>query len=114
MMVLSVLRRALRIEVGYGLEGALSDVTSKRIIEETILPHFKQNDYFGGLQTGLMQMMQVVDGESLPSVTVPAADILESLRQFGPVLFILVLVLLAALAGIYGGGRGGGGASGQW
>ena len=94
--------RALRIEVGYGLEGALSDIISKRIIEETILPHFKQGDYFGGVKGGLTQMMQVVDGESLPPAAVPAADRLESLRQYGPVLFILALVLGAALRSILG------------
>ncbi len=42
--------RALRIEVGYGLEGALNDATSKRIISEIITPRFKQGDFYGALR----------------------------------------------------------------
>src|SRR5476649_388305 len=41
--------RALRIEVGYGLEGPLNDATSKRIISEIITPYFKQGDFYGGI-----------------------------------------------------------------
>jgi hypothetical protein len=59
--------RALRIEVGRGLEGALTDVTSSRIIEETITPLFKQGDFFGGINAGLDQMLRVIDGEPLPA-----------------------------------------------
>jgi len=93
---------ALRIEVGYGLEGALSDITSKRIIEETILPRFKQGDYFGGVQAGVTQMMQVVNGEPLPAAALPAQDLWGSLWQHGPGLFILALVLGAVLRSTLG------------
>lgn len=58
--------RAMRIEVQYGLEGALTDVTSSRIINDTIAPLFKQGDYFGGVNAGLDQMLKVIDGEPLP------------------------------------------------
>lgn len=58
--------RTLRIEVGYGLEGALSDAICKRIIEEIIVPQFKQNSYYNGIYNGLQQMMKVIKGESLP------------------------------------------------
>lgn len=61
--------RAVRIEVGYGLEGALNDATSKRIIEESITPAFRQQDFFGGIDTGLQRMMGVIDGEPLPAPT---------------------------------------------
>ncbi len=56
----------MRIEVGYGLEGALPDAIAKRIIEETIAPHFKQGDFYGGIDAGLEQMIKVIDGEPLP------------------------------------------------
>ena len=59
--------RALRIEVGYGLEGALTDATSGRIVDETIAPLFKQGDFFGGVNAGLDQMIRVADGEPLPA-----------------------------------------------
>lgn len=58
--------RRLRIEVGYGLEGALTDATSRRIIAETITPLFRQGDFYAGIDAGLDQMMRVVDGEPLP------------------------------------------------
>jgi uncharacterized protein len=59
--------RALRIEVQYGLEGVLTDATSSRIINETIVPLFKQGDFAGGINAGIDQMLRVVDGEPLPA-----------------------------------------------
>ncbi len=59
--------RKLRIEVGYGLEGAVPDLYAKRIISEIISPKFKQGDYYGGLDTGLNSLIGLVDGEALPA-----------------------------------------------
>ena len=56
----------LRIEVGYGLEGALTDVTARRIIDEVIVPRFKQGDFDGGVAAGLTHIMSVIEGEPLP------------------------------------------------
>jgi uncharacterized protein len=58
--------RRLRIEVGYGLEGAMPDAIAKRIVADTITPYFKQGDFYGGIDAGLDQMIRVVDGEPLP------------------------------------------------
>jgi uncharacterized protein len=58
--------RELRIEVGRGLEGVLTDIASKRIINDTIVPLFKQGDFFGGVNAGVDQILRVVDGEPLP------------------------------------------------
>jgi uncharacterized protein len=58
--------RAMRIEVGYGLEGALTDLVSRRIIADTITPLFRQGDYAGGIGAGVDQLMRVIDGEALP------------------------------------------------
>ena len=58
--------RELRIEVQYGLEGVLTDATSGRIINDTIVPLFKQGDFYGGINAGVDQMLRVVDGEPLP------------------------------------------------
>jgi uncharacterized protein len=58
--------RAVRIEVQYGLEGSLTDATSSRIINDTIVPLFKQGDFYGGINAGVDQMLRVVDGETLP------------------------------------------------
>ena len=59
--------RHLRIEVGYGLEGALTDVTTKRIIDEDITPKFKSGDFAGGVSAGVDRMIRVIDGEKLPA-----------------------------------------------
>jgi uncharacterized protein len=58
--------RTLRLEVGRGLEGALTDALSSRIINDTIAPLFKQGDFYGGINSGLDQVMRVIDGEPLP------------------------------------------------
>src|SRR5262249_46388683 len=55
-----------RIEVGYGLEGVLTDAMSNRIISETIAPAFREGNFYGGIEGGLEQMMKRIDGESLP------------------------------------------------
>jgi uncharacterized protein len=59
--------RALRIEVGYGLEGALNDATSKRIISEVIIPRFREGDFYGGITAGVDRMIRVIEGEALPA-----------------------------------------------
>jgi uncharacterized protein len=57
----------LRIEVGYGLEGALNDVTAKRIIDEVITPKFRSGDFAGGISAGVDRIIAVIDGEPLPA-----------------------------------------------
>jgi uncharacterized protein len=58
--------RKLRIEVGYGLEGALTDVTTRRIIDEIITPRFRNGDFAGGISAGVDRIISVIDGEPLP------------------------------------------------
>jgi uncharacterized protein len=57
----------LRIEVGYGLEGSLTDVTAHRIIDEVITPKFKAGDFAGGISDGIDRMIKIIDGEKLPA-----------------------------------------------
>jgi uncharacterized protein len=94
--------RTVRIEVGYGLEGALSDITSKRIISETILPRFKLGDFYGGVQAGAEQIINGVDGEPLPAPQSSQRDTYQSLRQFVPFLFILALGVGGVLRNAFG------------
>jgi len=86
--------RALRIEVGYGLEGALNDATAKRIISEFITPRFKQQDFAGGITEGVGQMMRVIDGEPLPAADTPdrAKDADPESRAF-PILVVVALAV---------------------
>ncbi|UCD68584.1 MAG: YgcG family protein [Betaproteobacteria bacterium] len=58
--------RTVRIEVGYGLEGALPDAIAKRIIEEDIIPQFRNGDVYAGISAGVTRMMAVIEGEPLP------------------------------------------------
>lgn len=58
--------RALRIEVGRGLEGVLPDATAKRIIEERIVPRLRAGDFGGGVEAGVSAILDVVKGEPLP------------------------------------------------
>ncbi|HXE40573.1 MAG TPA: TPM domain-containing protein, partial [Azonexus sp.] len=62
--------RHLRIEVGYGLEGALNDATAKRIVAETMTPLFKAGDIPGGVSAGVDAILKVVAGEALPEPAV--------------------------------------------
>lgn len=121
--------RALRIEVGRGLEGALPDATANRIIDEYITPAFKQGDFDSGLNAGVDRIIQVVDGEPLPEAE-PQNDDAWSDVNFDSLTSAAVLVLLVggflrsifgllpgsltagalagAAAGLFGAGVGGG------
>ena len=100
--------RAMRIEVGYGLEGALNDLTSKRIISETILPRFKTQDFYGGISAGVEQVIRVVDGEPLPAPSARPSqafgDIgdIGDVQQYAPMLFILALAVGGVLRATLG------------
>ncbi len=59
--------RALRIEVGYGLEGALTDLLANRIIDQVIVPRFRAGDFAGGIDAGADAMLRAIDGEPLPA-----------------------------------------------
>jgi uncharacterized protein len=93
--------RRVRIEVGYGLEGALPDAIANRIVTETIAPHFKLGDYDGGVEAGVDQMISVVDGEPLPAPDKKW----EPNNGFGsllPLLLVVVFVASGVLRAIFG------------
>lgn len=103
--------RKLRIEVGYGLEGKLTDALSGRIIRQVIVPHFKQNDFEGGVEAGVDAMIAATKGEfTLPDRSFPISK--DSLFI---ILVLLVFFLRIFMRGIlgrrsyYGGHRGSGG-----
>ncbi|WP_024302511.1 YgcG family protein [Pseudogulbenkiania sp. MAI-1] len=85
--------RTLRIEVGYGLEGALTDATSKRIISEIIVPRFRQGDFYGGISAGVERIIGVINGEPLPPPKRSTSSGWSGLSQFVPVIFVLVFVV---------------------
>ena len=77
----------LRIEVGYGLEGAIPDAIAKRVISEIITPRFKSGDFAGGIDVGVDQLIKLIDGESLPA---PAKF---SVNQFSETAFVIIFGL---------------------
>jgi len=58
--------RRTRIEVGYGLEGAIPDAIAKRVTDEVIAPYLRAGDFNGGIEAGIRQLMGLIEGESLP------------------------------------------------
>jgi uncharacterized protein len=93
--------RRLRIEVGRGLEGALPDATSRRIIDEHIVPRLKIGDLAGALEVGVDRIAQVIDGEPLP-----APEPRERSGERVPSLFEVVAVIAlfggAVLRAVFG------------
>ena len=94
--------RATRIEVGYGLEGALTDLTSHRIIDEAILPRFKSQDFYGGITAGVDQIIHVVDGEPLPEPGRSPAAASGEFGRFIPIVFILAIAVGGVLRSALG------------
>jgi uncharacterized protein len=100
--------RKLRVEVGYGLEGALNDVTSKRIIDEIITPKFKSGDFAGGISAGVERIIGVIDGEPLPAPPPRPqrqgdnSDLTQFLNPLNPFAIIIVLVLGGVFRSVFG------------
>ncbi len=97
-LVIAMTDRALRIEVGYGLEGALTDATSKRIISEVMTPRFRKGDFYGGITAGVDEIIRIIDGEPLPA---PAGGV-AGIQQYVPVIFILAFVVGGVLRAALG------------
>jgi uncharacterized protein len=93
--------RRVRIEVGYGLEGALPDAIANRIITETITPHFKLGDYDGGVEAGVDQMISVVNGEPLPEPD-RKWEHPSGLGHLLPLLLVVVFVGSGVLRALFG------------
>ena len=85
--------RAVRIETGYGLEGAIPDAVANRVIQEYLVPRFRQGDYAGGIVDATAQLVKLVDGEPLPE---PVADHRTSRDSGGNWLFALFAAFIVA------------------
>jgi uncharacterized protein len=93
----------VRIEVGYGLEGVLTDAMSNRIISETIAPAFREGNFYEGIDAGLDQMMKLIQGEPLP----PPEHAWQTGQHHGggsllPELLFAILIGSVALRAIFG------------
>ena len=90
--------RKVRIEVGYGLEGAIPDAYAKRIIENIIIPNFRQGQFYNGIANGAGAIMSLIDGEELPEVTqAPPSALGIKNKSIFITLIILGVVILSIL-----------------
>jgi uncharacterized protein len=95
--------RALRFEVGYGLEGALPDAACKRIIDETVVPRFKGGDFSGGISSGVDLIVGRISGEPLPSPSRPleSGSAVPSYWKFIIMLAVFIFFLAVFLFPMY-------------
>ena len=112
LLIVAPKEHAVRIEVGYGLEGTLTDAVSRLIIENAILPRFRVNDFSGGIQRGVDDIIQALTGDAEDFKRRAAAQDsgpagVEGLKQFIPILVFLGIWLFFALRSRGRGGRGG-------
>ncbi len=86
--------RRLRIEAGVGVQGSLTDAQSKRILQDIIAPHFRQNDFYGGLVAGVSAIASVIDKEQLAAPDRNQATQNQQDDGFGwlPLLFIAFFI----------------------
>ncbi len=95
--------RKMRIEVGYGLEGAIPDAVAKRIVAEQLSPAFKQGQFYQGLHVATDSLIKLIQGEQLPA---PAkgqtASGQQGLMHWLPILMFAAIFLGAILRGMLG------------
>ncbi|KQQ60619.1 methanol dehydrogenase [Pseudomonas sp. Leaf129] len=113
LLIVAKAERKVRIEVGYGLEGQLTDAQSSIIINNVIVPSFRQGDFAGGIRAGAAAMLQVLGGDPLAEPQRSNAQGQEQQRLPWPAFLILIIIVIVMIRGGGGGrgGRGGGGGS---
>ena len=94
------------IAIGYGLEGAIPDAYAKRIINNLMIPHFIENDYFGGVEAACEVLMGLASGEISVPRTEEEDDVYALIFAFVVVAFILILVIAASKNNNGGNGSG--------
>ena len=95
LLVIAKNDRRLRIEVGYGLEGAIPDAVAKRIIDEEIVPRFRQGDFYGGIRAGVDRIMRLAEGEKLPPPAARAAHDTGAFQHLDWVIPGLIILMIA-------------------
>lgn len=109
LLIVAKQERRIRIEVGYGLEGRLTDAASATIINRIIAPDFKQGLFEQGIANGAAAMVQVLGGKPL---AVPERTGSGTQEKPNPKTVLLFFIIIMAVIFFIGGGRGRGGRSG--
>lgn len=111
LLIVAPNERKVRIEVGYGLEGVMTDALSSVIIQTAILPKFKAGDMEGGVVAGtdaLVQQLGLPDDQARANATAATAQVREH-RDSPPIGFIIFIVVFWIIIATLRGRRGGGG-----
>jgi uncharacterized protein len=108
LLVVDAGERQMRIEVGYGLEGTLTDAQSFLIIHNVITPRFRSGDYAGGITAGCDAILSVLGGKQLAVQQQQVRERSGTGFLMFVVLIFIVLPLLRRMFGGYGGSMGGG------
>jgi uncharacterized protein len=95
LLIVAPEERAVRIEVGYGLEGELTDATSRTIIETDILPRFRAGDFAAGIKAGVAAMIGTLGGSYDPAL--PPARAREPAPSPWPMMIMLPIILIIVL-----------------
>jgi uncharacterized protein len=93
-LIVALEDRRMRIEVGYGLEGVITDLAANRILDEFLRPRFRAGDFHGGIDAAVDRMIGLVDGEPLPAPQRSARG--AEAGGFGAILPVLLLIGLLA------------------
>ena len=101
LLLIAINDRQMWIEVGYGLEGALPDITCNNIIENDLKPAFRQKAYYEGIDKATDDIAKAAVGE----YKVVKAKKSRSPKS-NPLLFVLILFIIVAILGKKGGGGG--------
>ena len=97
-LLISIADRKINISTGYGVEGALPDITAKHIIEEVIKPNFKGQDYYRGIDEGTNAIIQAVKGE----YNTPRSK--ERGKSGAQLIMVIIIVIIILSLGSRGGG----------
>lgn len=116
--------RAVRVEVGYGLESVIPDITAGRIINDILIPKVRAGDADGAVSDAVSAILGAISGEAVPETPKPGKDAGQAiLIIFGIIVFLIIFITNPSLAlwllinilsggrsgSFSGGGRGGGG-----
>ena len=105
LVLVAIEDRKIRIEVGYGLEGAIPDVTANDIINNDIKPNFKQGNYYGGLDAAINNLSKAASGEYHVAREKKSSGSKGGGNFLGILIIIVIIIVMIASRG--GGGRGG-------
>ncbi|KWW36301.1 TPM domain-containing protein [Cupriavidus metallidurans] len=98
--------RRMRIEVGRGVQGSLTDAMSNRVLQDVMAPHFRQNDFYGGLSAGISAIQALIDKEGLAAPNRARQTPTENVADWLPVLFPLAIIVFFFLSAILRSSRG--------